>query len=413
MWRMTLSTGHQITATGNHKFLAFNNTWVPLADLQQGQQVAIPLNMRSEVVAAIAGAEARLLGLMVSNGCGLKNRSIQLTLNALDTDLAAIAARDAATIFGKTLRPHGKIEVFREKHRAYVMYFPATQLPARGHHSPMVVWLTKHGLYDVRAAEKHVPDAIFQQPPGIQADFLRALFAGDGTTNDKPSASRPSAACVAAYSTSSRGLADDVQLLLQCLGILGSIRKVTSRGFVWYNIDIEDFTSRSLFVEKVGFLSGRKQATMKSAFAKVVKTRRGWSRFTRLDDLCYVPIKSIVPVDAEIAWDASVSKTHNFIANGIVAHNSLEQDSDVVMFVWQPKLYGEDDAPGDAEIVVAKNRSGPTGGTWLRFIGQACRFKELEGGGADVTKAQRPSAKRRGTRADADAARTRARRDTD
>lgn len=44
-------------------------------------------------------------------------------------------------------------------------------------------------------------------------------------------------------------------------------------------------------------------------------------------------------------FDATVPGTHNFIANGVVVHNSLEQDADMVMLISRPDAFERDD-PG-------------------------------------------------------------------
>ncbi len=49
-------------------------------------------------------------------------------------------------------------------------------------------------------------------------------------------------------------------------------------------------------------------------------------------------------------------------------HNSIEQDADVVMFIYRDEYYNpESDQRGLAEIIVAKHRNGPVGNTKLVF----------------------------------------------
>jgi replicative DNA helicase len=57
---------------------------------------------------------------------------------------------------------------------------------------------------------------------------------------------------------------------------------------------------------------------------------------------------------------------------------SLEQDADVVMFLYRDDMYHPDSADkGIAEVIVAKHRSGPTGLTQLAFLPQYTRFAEM------------------------------------
>jgi len=57
---------------------------------------------------------------------------------------------------------------------------------------------------------------------------------------------------------------------------------------------------------------------------------------------------------------------------------SLEQDADVVMFVYRDEMYNQDSpARGEAEIIVAKHRNGPTGVDKLAFQGQYTKFADL------------------------------------
>lgn len=63
---------------------------------------------------------------------------------------------------------------------------------------------------------------------------------------------------------------------------------------------------------------------------------------------------------------------------------AIEQDADMVMFIYRPEYYGLDqDEAGNstqnmAEIIVAKNRSGSLKTVNLKFIGQYTKFTDME-----------------------------------
>ncbi len=59
---------------------------------------------------------------------------------------------------------------------------------------------------------------------------------------------------------------------------------------------------------------------------------------------------------------------------------SLEQDADVVLFLYREEQYDPDipiERRGDAEIIVAKHRNGPTGSVHLAFLSQYARFENM------------------------------------
>lgn len=60
---------------------------------------------------------------------------------------------------------------------------------------------------------------------------------------------------------------------------------------------------------------------------------------------------------------------------------SLEQDSDIVMFIYRDEVYNPDtEARGEAELIVAKHRNGPTGQVRLAFMNQYTKFASLARG---------------------------------
>ncbi len=57
---------------------------------------------------------------------------------------------------------------------------------------------------------------------------------------------------------------------------------------------------------------------------------------------------------------------------------SLEQDADVVAFIYRDDIYNPDsDQRGTAEIIVAKHRNGPTGTTRLAFVDRLTKFADM------------------------------------
>ena len=56
---------------------------------------------------------------------------------------------------------------------------------------------------------------------------------------------------------------------------------------------------------------------------------------------------------------------------------SIEQDADVVFLVNRPDVYNKETRPGEADIIMAKHRNGPTGTFTLAFEGAMSRFRDM------------------------------------
>ena len=147
----------------------------------------------------------------------------------------------------------------------------------------------------------------------------------------------------------------------------------------------------------------------------------GWQRLDALSvgdkiatpeqiDIYWDEIVAIEPHQKEKTYDLTVDEVHNFVANDIIVHNSIEQDADIVMFVYRDDVYREAaqkekemkaKAEGkeyenkfqkkeeeETELIVGKHRNGPTGTVRLLFQKRFTRFvdapKEGMGGGFEV-----------------------------
>jgi replicative DNA helicase len=98
-------------------------------------------------------------------------------------------------------------------------------------------------------------------------------------------------------------------------------------------------------------------------------------------DVYWDTVASIEPDGEEDVYDLTVDGLHNFVAGNIVAHNSLEQDSDLVLFIYRERFYNDnvaEDKRNLAEIIIAKHRNGPTGKIDLLFIDEQTKFANLD-----------------------------------
>ena len=95
-------------------------------------------------------------------------------------------------------------------------------------------------------------------------------------------------------------------------------------------------------------------------------------------DLFWDRIVAVTPAGEEDVFDLTVPGPASWLAEGIVNHNSgaIEQDADVIMFLYRPWVYDPKNADERAaELIISKQRNGPTGTIPLTFFAEFTRFE--------------------------------------
>ncbi len=95
-------------------------------------------------------------------------------------------------------------------------------------------------------------------------------------------------------------------------------------------------------------------------------------------DVYWDRVASIEPAGEEEVFDLTVADLSNFVAGSICVHNSIEQDADLVAFIYRDEYYNEEsDQQGLAEVILAKHRNGPTDSVKLSFLKRYAKFADL------------------------------------
>jgi replicative DNA helicase len=101
-------------------------------------------------------------------------------------------------------------------------------------------------------------------------------------------------------------------------------------------------------------------------------------------DLFWDRVISCEGCGEEEVFDLTVPGPSSWLADGVVVHNSgaIEQDADLIILIYREEVY-EPETPrkGVADIIIAKQRNGPTGEVHLTFLGKYTRFENLASGG--------------------------------
>jgi replicative DNA helicase len=410
VFKLRLASGREVEATANHPFMTFDG-WTPLGELKVGDRLAVPRRVPEPVnTQRMDESEIILLAHMIGDGSCVKRQPIRYA-SIDEANLAAVTV--SAAHFGVT--------AVRDEYpaaRVTTLRLPAPYRLTHGKRNPIAAWLDKLGLFGKRSYEKFVPQEIFRAPNDQVALFLKHLWATDGCVqwDAKQDQAR------VYYASTSRRLIDDVAGLLLRVGVFGRIKRARKAGYrdSWH-LYIYGAENQARFLRHVG-VNGMKAAGAREVLAKLDNKIRNtnldtvpkevwadvraalvdkqmthrqfagamgtkfcgstmWkhapsrSRLHRAaalledreihdlatNDVFWDEIVEITSIGMQDVYDGTVSGTHNFVANLVSLHNSLEQDADMVILLHRPDAFERDDPRGgEADLILGKHRNGPT-----------------------------------------------------
>ena len=124
-----------------------------------------------------------------------------------------------------------------------------------------------------------------------------------------------------------------------------------------------------IIVDYLQLMSGRRSDNRVQEISEISRGLKGLARELN------VPVIAL----SQLSRAVESRSDHRPMLSDLRESGSIEQDADIVMFIYRDDKYDENsEKKGIAEVIVAKHRNGPVGSVNLRFFDRTARFADLE-----------------------------------
>ena len=433
IYTVRLASGREIRATAQHRLLGAEG-WRRIDQLQNGDRLAIA-RVLPELTKKQIWPDARLelLGQLIGDGSYLVHQPLRYTTSSLENSAAvAGAARQEFGAKVKRYAGRGKwhqllisgngnrwqpagvnkwlrvLEVYGQ--RSYEKRIPRDMFRLSNRQTCTLLrhlWATD-GSINTRNANLRGGNRVYfaTNSSGLASDVAALLLRLGIVARIRKVDQKPKYRPMFTVDVSG---ADDQRRFLEKVGAFGprlnrarQLSRKLSATISNTNVDTlprECFTRVKLLMRRQG-ISQRRMATMRgtsyggSSHFRFAPSRVMLAEYADIlkddvlqkqatNDLFWDRIVSIEASGEEIVFDLTVPKFESWLADGIVSHNSgaIEQDADLVGLLYKPSA--GDDEDGNTEeadglpvnLLIAKQRNGPTGDINLTFLKSYTRFE--------------------------------------
>jgi len=124
-----------------------------------------------------------------------------------------------------------------------------------------------------------------------------------------------------------------------------------------------------IIVDYLQLMSGRRTENRVQEISEISRGLKGLARELN------IPVVALSQLSRAVETRAD----HRPMLSDLRESGSIEQDADIVMFIFRDDKYDENsEKKGIAELIIAKHRNGPVGSVNLRFFERTARFADLE-----------------------------------